>query len=187
MTQSQDLNRKAIEGLGEDEEVTNALYGAAVKIHTMFGVDLGDVVQEIIIEAMSVKEKYGYVNVNTSVFHARNNLRRDAAYGVNAYYRDQGISELSIEAKNDADQNDADKWEPWSLERAEDVCNWDDVERRIAVEQELDRIEDDTDRAVLEGMAEGLTYREIAEEAGCHYTSITRKKNRLAERFESIL
>jgi len=157
-------------------EEAAALRGAAVKLAQAYGVDLDDVVQDMAINALEIKDAYGFEHVNTIVNRTRDNLT-SYNYGVNRYYREQGVAEVSVD-QYEYDDDDTS----WVVAFADESFDWDRVDTRLSVEATLGELPT-TQRQIAQGLMQGMTGRDIAVKVGVHETTVSSKKHNLREAF----
>ena len=165
-------NRHAlIESFGE--EIGTALFGSAIKVADRYGVDVDDVVGEMVIEALEVKAKYGFYHVNSIVNHTKNALARNAAYGVTMYYSEQGITEVHTENFDGEAkvQANAHLDSPWS-----------NVDLSLDIQAQIEEL-GELEQGIARGFMAGLSNNEIAEKVTCHFSTVSKKKAELREAF----
>lgn len=157
------------------EEIGKKLFGAAVKLSAIHNVDLDDVIQDMTIEALTVRENYGFIHINTVILRTKNALYAGKAgfrYGNNKYHTDKGESEvclsdlsLSDERRTQIGGDDED----YQLTPAESVLELlsdqahSDLYERVA--ETLTDLDAET-RAIAGGLVAGFSKGEIAAQMG---------------------
>lgn len=186
-----------VEAFGAD--IGGKLFGAAVKLSARHNVDLDDVIQDMTIEALWVREHYaaqaytpGYININTVILRTKNALYAGKAgfrYGNNRYHTDRGESEVCLsdlslnnERRTQIGGDDEDYHDTPAeaiLELLSSQVNYD------LREQFTDTLADlpDTTRAVAVGLAAGYNKSEIATQLGRSNAFVTGEVKKLQTAF----
>jgi len=171
-------------------EIGRKLFGAAVKLSAVHNVDLDDVIQDMIIEALEIKERYGFVHINTVVLRTKNALyagKSGFRYGNNKYHTDKGQSEvcladLSLDGNRRTQVTDDREDEDTSYSAEErlfefvsEQVEWD---LREQFYETLSSLDNET-QIVAYGLMAGFSQVEIAESLGKSSAYVTGKKQSL--------
>jgi len=155
-------------------EQGEGLWRIARKLGARYNIDVEDVAQELAIAADQVRDKFGFVHVNTTVNRAKDALLSSSNYGVNRYYTQKGVAEVSDEAfERDGDSLFADNF------------SWRQVDVAIDVRAVLEGLPE-LDRKIATGLSRGWTTKEIGQYAGCHPTTVSIKKADLRRAFAVV-
>lgn len=163
------------------KDVGTSLFGAAIKLANRYDrVDLADAVGEVTEAALQVEAEYDFVHVTTAVRNAKNAILRTSKYGPTEHYQGKGI--CTISADEDLTGDGA---------RLIDLMQSDDnIARDVMISSDFEAVMaslPELERKIAAGFALGLSNNEIAEKAGCHYTTVSRKKKALREAFADFV
>lgn len=159
-------------------EIGGRLFGAAVKVSVKLGVDLDDFVQDLSITALAVQTEYGYVNINIAVKRAKAAIYNTYNYGVNRYYGEQGISELSVDESDNGDGENLIDLLTFDL----NAIAVSDLTAEFAAILETVSA---ADRQVLYGLAGGWQAQEVAATLGKSNAWVSGAKKRLQAAFQA--
>jgi len=173
------------------DEIGGRLFGSAVKLSAIHNIDLDDVVQDMVIEALDVQKKYGFVHINTTVLRTKNALyagKSGYRYGGNSYQSGKDLGEITLSdfrvvrerreqiaqepGNDDGDQRSL-------LEFVSHQVEWDLRETFYDTLADLDA---DT-QALAYGLMAGYSQTEIAESLGKSNAYVSIRKGRLQEAF----
>lgn len=173
-------------------EIGKALFGAAVKLSTRYGIDLDDVVQDMVIEGLDIQAKYGFPHVNTIVQRTKNALyagRSGNRYGNNAYYEGKGMAEVAYSDINIRGKSNGACYVSNAGAEAGILNDFVD-ESQARIDSDLrERIDevlaglDSETRAVAYGLYAGYSQGEIAAQLGRSDAFVSKRKQALREAF----
>ena len=168
-----------IEAFGKEEGT--ALFAAAIKLSNRIDrVDLADVVGEITEAALEVEADFGFVHVNTAARNAKNAILRTGNYGPTQYYQGQGVCEISADKDLTEDGARLIDLIESGEDIAADVAFGSDFEEVFASLTELEQ-------KIAAGFMLDMSNNEIAEAAGCHYSTVSRYKGNLRKAFADFV
>jgi len=158
-----------IEIFGTD--IGTKLFGSAVKIANRYGISVDDAAQELAMGGLTVKEKYGFVHVNTVYYRAVDAITKTAAYS--DFPRRKPIYD-SLDNEDSYTPETA----MGAIGMASEGFNWSRVDTALCVESAMDGITDETDLAIARGYMDGYGPTEIGESLGVHHSTVVKRKKR---------
>jgi DNA-binding NarL/FixJ family response regulator len=176
-----DGKRALIDAFGN--ETGEALYGAAVKLSNRYNIALGDVIGDMVIEALEIEAEYGFYHINTIVNHTKSAIYDGYRYGVNRYYQEQGVTVNSLQelvaTDDDRDPEEVLEVEGLGLATVEGAAV------RLDTLSTLDKLSD-RDREIAEGLLSGLTGAEIGRRLGVSDAYVSKRKKKIREAFSWV-